>query len=211
MPTFDYFEYKVNEVKVMTVYIVRHGQSEANEKGFHCGQNQVPLTKKGEEEAENVGKLLRKIKFDKVYSSDLNRANTTGKIALPEYEIEQLPLIREISVGSIDGRDKRELERELGEPLIKNKRIFDFRDYGGENTEMVLERAKKFLDLLAEKGDETVAVFTHEVFIKSLFSAVLGVWVDIHNYICNNCSVMVLTYENEEWKLFSWNIQSNSI
>ncbi|MBR3967512.1 MAG: histidine phosphatase family protein [Clostridia bacterium] len=195
----------------MTVYIVRHGHSEANEKGFHCGQNQVPLTKKGEEEAENVGKLLRKIKFDKVYSSDLNRANTTGKIALPEYEIEQLPLIREISVGSIDGRDKRELERELGEPLIKNKRIFDFRDYGGENTEMVLERAKKFLDLLAEKGDETVAVFTHEVFIKSLFSAVLGVWVDIHNYICNNCSVMVLTYENEEWKLFSWNIQSNSI
>lgn len=195
----------------MKVYIVRHGQSEANAKDIHCGQNQIPLTKRGEEEAENVGKLLRKIKFDKVYSSDLNRANTTAKIALPEYEIEQLPLIREISVGSIDGRVKSELEKELGEPLIRNKRIFDFRDYGGENTEMVLERAEKFLELLVDAGDETVAVFTHEVFIKSLFSAVLGVWVDIHNYICNNCSVMVLSYENEKWKLFSWNIQNNSI
>ena len=193
----------------MKVYLVRHGESEANAKKLHCGHGQFPLTEKGEKEAENVGKLLRGIKFDKVYSSDLVRANTTGKIALPEYEIEQLSLIREISVGSIAGKNRDELEKELGEPLIRNKKNLDFRDYGGENIEMLFERAKKFLERLSSESYETVAVFSHEVFIKAMVSEVLGVRIELSTLICKNCSVAILSYEKDKWQLLSWNSGEN--
>ncbi|MBR3966907.1 MAG: histidine phosphatase family protein [Clostridia bacterium] len=195
----------------MKVYIIRHGESEANAKGIHSGQGQFALTEKGEKDAENVGELLRKIKFDKIYSSDLIRANMTGKIALPGHEIEQLSLIREVDVGWIVGRNIKALEAELGEDLINNKKNFDYRPYGGENSEMLMERAKKFLDKLAELGEEckNVAVFTHSGFSKAMLSSVMGVWIPINKLVCANCGVSVLSYEKGEWKLFSWNIQNN--
>ncbi len=190
----------------MKVYIVRHGESEANAKGNHSGQGQFALTEKGEKEAEKVGELLRKIKFDKVYSSDLIRANMTGKIALPGYEIEQLALIREVGVGSLTGKSIKAMENELGEALINNKRNFDYRPYGGENSEMIMERARKFLSMLEAKGDETVAVFTHSGFGKAMLSVVLGTWISQRKLVSANCGVSVLSCVNGEWKLFAWNI-----
>ena len=191
----------------MKVYIIRHGQSEANAMGVHCGQTDYALTEKGKKEAEEVRKLLRGIKFDKVYSSDLIRANMTGKIALEGYEIEQLSLIREVSVGSIAGEDIIGLEKKLGEELIRNKKNFDFRPYGGENSDMIMERASKFLDMLVERGDENVAVFTHAGFYKAMLSVVLGKWIPPHQLVCSNCSLSILKYD-ECYKLYAWNIQN---
>ena len=67
----------------MKVFMVRHGESETNRNGLWTGWLDVSLTEKGREEALQVGKMLSKINFDKIYVSDLSRAKVTAEIALP--------------------------------------------------------------------------------------------------------------------------------
>ena len=47
----------------MKLYVIRHGQSEANAKGFHSGQLQVPLTERGEADARRAGELISGIAY----------------------------------------------------------------------------------------------------------------------------------------------------
>ena len=42
----------------MRLYVVRHGESEANEKGLWAGWHDVSLTEKGMKEAEGVKRIL---------------------------------------------------------------------------------------------------------------------------------------------------------
>jgi probable phosphoglycerate mutase len=56
------------------VYIVRHGETEANRQGIFQGQLDTALNKAGIEQARMVGEFLRGVRFDKAFSSDLSRA-----------------------------------------------------------------------------------------------------------------------------------------
>ena len=47
----------------MKLYIVRHGESEANKARNFCGWGQVSLTEKGINDAKKVRPFLEKIKF----------------------------------------------------------------------------------------------------------------------------------------------------
>ena len=69
-----------------TLYIVRHGQSQANAAGILQGsQVDTPLTIKGQQQAQLVGQQLaaRKISFDLVVASPLLRAAQTAAIIAP--------------------------------------------------------------------------------------------------------------------------------
>ena len=95
-------------------YCVRHGESEANLKGFIAGQSDVPLTERGIDEAKRLGSRSPWISgtpFLRVYSSDLSRARDTALIALREGKRQQdlVPLLvqdrrlRERSYGHRQG------------------------------------------------------------------------------------------------------------
>ena len=60
--------------------LLRHGQRQWKLENRFTGWKDVPLTKKGVEEAINAGKIMKKniVLIDKVYSSVLQRANQTG-------------------------------------------------------------------------------------------------------------------------------------
>ena len=62
--------------------LVRHGQSQWNLENKFTGWVDVPLTKKGEQEAQNAAAHLQSIQFDKAYTSDLQRAQKTLDIIL---------------------------------------------------------------------------------------------------------------------------------
>ena len=55
----------------MKLYLIRHGQSETNLRKCFTGWAQVDLTEQGRAGAVGVRPMLEKIKFDKIYSSDL--------------------------------------------------------------------------------------------------------------------------------------------
>ncbi|KAJ8901773.1 hypothetical protein NDN08_003979 [Rhodosorus marinus] len=65
--------------------LVRHGQTDWNSQGRVQGQiDESRLLPKGEEQARMVGRYLKGVQFDRVYSSPLNRAKRTSEIALKE-------------------------------------------------------------------------------------------------------------------------------
>ena len=68
--------------------LIRHGQSEWNELNLFTGWKNPGLTKKGEKEATDAGKLLREkgIIFDIAFTSALKRAQDTLTIILKEID-----------------------------------------------------------------------------------------------------------------------------
>jgi phosphoserine phosphatase len=62
------------------VFVVRHGETKANEKGIEAGPLSYPLAKKGRKEAEFIAKTLAKARIQAVYSSPVFRAVQTAKI-----------------------------------------------------------------------------------------------------------------------------------
>ena len=68
-----------------TIYFVRHGESEANARGLLAGSNSdSPLTKKGQEQARQTGRILKDKPVDLVVASPLSRAYETAKIIAEE-------------------------------------------------------------------------------------------------------------------------------
>lgn len=185
----------------MKLYMIRHGQSEANLKGEFAGWSPVPLTPKGEEDARAAGRLIRHIPFDKVYSSNLLRAIQTQQLALPEAECEQTPLIREYSVGDLAGRKLNELE---GADL-ENRRKLDFAPYGGENSDMVYARVAEFMQMLERSDYENVAAFSHAGVIRIALEYVLGSRPERIIFFAKNGTVNIFEYTNGKWKIDTLN------
>ncbi|KAL6959329.1 2,3-bisphosphoglycerate-dependent phosphoglycerate mutase 1 [Sarracenia purpurea var. burkii] len=68
-----------------TLILIRHGESFWNEKNLFSGCVDVPLTKKGIEEAIEAGKRISNIPVDIIYTSALIRAQMTAMLALTQH------------------------------------------------------------------------------------------------------------------------------
>ena len=196
----------------MRIYVIRHGQSEANLKTAHAGWSQVPLTEKGIAQAQAVQPRLRELHFDKVIVSDLLRARQTAENALPGYDYTYDWRIREIGVGRLEGELVSDCEAKLGESYIRNRQNRDFTAYGGENLEMMQARIASFMDnLTQEPEDAQIAVVCHEGAIFCMVCHVLQCQPTRLAGLADNCSVSVFTYKSGQWILNKWNETGNLI
>ena len=200
----------------MKLYLIRHGESEANSTASHAGWAQISLTAKGEEEARGVGRHLREIPCDKIYTSDLRRAIQTHALAMPDTAAESSPLIREVHVGTLAGRRVADCTAEMGEDYLAAKRVFDFTAWGGENYAQFCTRILAFLHQIAQE-DGTVFTFCHggvvHAVLDMLFAGTLNdgapvpttIGIDKPAFACPNCGVFVFEYAKEKWKMRAWN------
>lgn len=189
----------------MKLYLIRHGQSEANVQHYFGGQTQVELTEEGKKQATKLGSVIGHINFDKIYSSDLHRAMDTQKLALPDQSCEITTLLREIDVGCIAGVSVDECINKYGDQIIFNRKNYNFVPYGGENCEMVKERFEKFLNIITKSGHETIAAFCHGGYIVSAMEYILDIPLNKDKLESKNCSVTIFEYINGEWKLDLYN------
>ena len=187
----------------MKLYMIRHGESEANVKKVFAGQTDSLLTKKGVEDARKARELLKNIDFDRIYCSDLTRAYETCKIALPGITPTKTKLLREINVGSLAGKSVAECTAEFGEIFLTHQQRYNFTTYGGENSELLKERILEFLSILEKNPCEKVAAFCHGGVIHSMLEIVSGSSID--NVICSNCSVNIFEFNNGIWQMSAWN------
>ncbi|WMY79438.1 phosphoglyceromutase [Citricoccus sp. I39-566] len=102
--------------------LLRHGQSDWNEKNLFTGWVDVPLTAKGREEAARGGELLAAegLEPDVLYTSVLKRAITTANLALESADRQWIPVKRdwrlnERHYGALQGKDKAAIREEFGE------------------------------------------------------------------------------------------------
>ena len=189
----------------MKLYVIRHGQSESNAKGFHSGQMQVPLTEKGEADARRAGELIRGIHFDKVYASDLLRARQTAGIALPDATPELSSLIRELDVGTLEGKYVSDCRAEFGQPYEDCRAKTDYRLFGGEALADLSARVLTFVDMLRKTSYETVVAFSHAGVASVLLSAAVGADPSKKGInLCENGSVNLFEIKEKSIELLKW-------
>ncbi|MBN3512656.1 phosphoglyceromutase [Mycolicibacterium nivoides] len=105
-----------------TLILLRHGESDWNQKNLFTGWVDVDLTEKGRTEAVRGGKLLVEegVLPDVVYTSLLRRAITTANLALDAADRHWIPVHRdwrlnERHYGALQGLDKAATKEKYGE------------------------------------------------------------------------------------------------
>lgn len=113
--------------------LVRHGQSDWNEKNLFTGWVDVRLSAVGEKEANKAGELIKEagINVDILYTSKLSRAIQTANIALSSADQLYVPVKRswrlnERHYGDLQGKDKAETLQQYGQEKFQTwRRSFD--------------------------------------------------------------------------------------
>ena len=189
----------------MLIYIVRHGETNANVKGYLQGWSNDPLNENGRKLAVTTGQGMRGIKFDYCISSPLVRARETAEIILRESG-NNIPVIfedriKEINMGDWERKKFRPGEREVDEEQI---RLF-FTDAlafagfpGGENMQQVADRTQDFLKELIRRDDgKTYLVTTHGFALRAMLNYLYDDPADFwHGHVPYNCAVNIIEGKN---------------
>lgn len=144
----------------LELWLVRHGETPASRDGVLAGWRDVPLTETGVAQAEAMRPVLAGETFDGVWSSDLQRAVHTARLAWGDAVAD--PRLREISFGELEGREWTTLDPAFKHALAE----FDgFHPPGGETLDDLRARVSGFL---AELAPGRHLLFTHGGVIRSL-------------------------------------------
>jgi len=115
------------------IVMVRHGESEWNEKNLFCGWFDANLSTKGKDEAASAGKAVKDagLKFDVAHTSVLTRAQNTLNSILTESGQSSVPVsktwrLNERHYGGLTGLNKSETAAKYGEEQVQIwRRSFD--------------------------------------------------------------------------------------
>ena len=160
-----------------TIYIVRHGESEANVKQILQGHMNTKLTKQGEAQAREAGKKLKKIHFDAVFSSDLIRAKRTAEIIMLEKRIavKTTKVLRERSFGRFEGKNYQKFHdetknlRKAIEKLTDEQRFISKLKEDVESDEELMIRLIPFLrEIAVAYAGKTVLMASHGGIMRAL-------------------------------------------
>jgi probable phosphoglycerate mutase len=154
----------------MTIFLVRHGETEWNRVRRYQGWSDSPLTVRGIAQAEALGKRLCSLPDASgaaIVASPLGRAGRTAEI-IAECLGRTAPLsfddrLREISLGSWDGLDRAEIMARMGDAFEEYE--WYFRAPDGETYETFAGRITAWL---AERGERPVIVVCHGVVTRVL-------------------------------------------
>ena len=119
----------------MTIFLVRHGETEWNRARRYQGWSDSPLTAEGVAQAEAIGRRLAAIPEAAgavIVASPLGRARRTaeiigeclGRAAPPRFD----ERLREISLGAWDGLGRREIRTRLGAAFAEFEWYFETPD-----------------------------------------------------------------------------------
>ena len=157
--------------------LLRHGESQWNLENRFTGWVDVPLTPKGVQEAKNAGEKLRGFTFDRAFTSVLERANETLRLALdvigqPKIPTERDPALNERMYGDLQGLNKAETAKKYGEAQVKIwRRSYDVPPPGGESLKDTAERVLPYYEQTIKpyllKG-ETILIAAHGNSLRAL-------------------------------------------
>jgi 2,3-bisphosphoglycerate-dependent phosphoglycerate mutase len=161
-------------MKKGTLILLRHGQSVWNQLNIFTGWVDVPLSRKGVDEALAAGDRLKHQPIDLIFTSTLVRASMTAFLAMSVHESGKVPVIQheekwatihgeagkhstvpvveawelnERMYGVLQGCNKDEMRQQHGVEQVEIwRRSFDVAPPEGESLKMTAERTLPFFD-----------------------------------------------------------------
>ncbi len=132
--------------------LVRHGESQWNLENRFTGWVDVPLTDTGRREAHRAGTLLRGMRFDRGFTSVLQRAIETLDIILREIDQPDLPIERDAALnerhyGDLQGLNKAETAAKFGAEQVHIwRRSYDVAPPNGESLKDTAARTLPYFE-----------------------------------------------------------------
>ena len=163
---------------MVTLVLIRHGQSLWNAENKFTGWTDIGLSEKGIKEAENAGKILEDVEFDVVHTSALVRAQKTAEIIIENNKKpEGIPVhkdkrLNERHYGSLQGLNKKETAEKYGAEQVHIwRRSFDVPPPDGESLKMNAERTLPYFkeNIIGDlKNGKNVLVAAHGNSLRSI-------------------------------------------
>lgn len=190
------------------IWLIRHGETEWSRAGRHTGSTDLPLTEKGEREADAVRDELVNVTPGLVLCSPMLRARDTARRAglVPDEVVDDL---REWDYGAWEGRTTAEIRDELGDPawLVWDHPVpagqtpGEQLDQVGERVDRVIARCRPVL----ERGDDVVLV-AHGHVLRILTAHWLGLApIAGRLFALDPVRISALGFEHEQHVIRSWN------
>ncbi|EHJ53283.1 histidine phosphatase family protein [Streptococcus macacae] len=200
----------------MKLYFVRHGKTQWNLEGRFQGANgDSPLLETSIAELKELGKYLKEITFDQIYSSDLQRAKTTAQILNDANDhpttIHYTKVLREWDLGNLEGQ-KISLVSAIYPKQMNafrhNLAQFDNSMFNAESVYSVTQRISQFVKNLRNEKAQNILLVGHGAVLTASIQYLLG-----YNQAqlrrkggLNNASVTILeTKDFEHFDLITWN------
>ena len=197
----------------MLIYVIRHGETEANLRGVMSGWTDDALNENGIRLAEITGRNMKGIVFDECYSSPLSRARTTAELVLRESG-NKIPVIlddrlKEIFVGDWEGVSFRHPEKPEYVQNITTYFLNPFqfeRCPNGESAPEVCARTQSFLkELMARDDDKTYLVSTHGFAMRAMLNMLYENPEDFwQSHMPYNCCVNIIEAHGGKGKVIEF-------
>lgn len=181
----------------MNVIVIRHGQTEGNQKGVVYGHPKRGLSAIGSEQVRQAALQLKNEHLDAIYSSDLQRCIETTEVIRryhPSVPLTYVASLREIGGGNMYQFPLR-LPSWLHSRLVRLVLRIDFDPPGGESWRSLKLRVADFLNEIYEMyPSATVLLVTHNVVIQAVHSLLKNPGdAEIIGKVVPNCGTMSFT------------------
>lgn len=188
------------------IIIVRHGETDYNAKSVIQGHLNIPLNKKGVEQAVQAAEMLKEENIDIFFSSDLDRALITAKKAayFHNKDIIVTSTLRERSFGKLEGVSHEEILKKI--PTFTLEQNFHIPDnlkdeYTIETDSLLKKRVSQVIEKVTVHKNKTVAIFSHGGFIRNLLVG-FGVPQEIVKTMrIKNATPIILVKKSEKYEL----------
>ena len=157
--------------------LVRHGQSSWNLENRFTGEEDVPLTELGKEEARAAGRKLKGFLFSHGFTSELRRAIDTmslivGSAGYPDLPVTRSRALNERNYGRLQGLNKAEIAKKYGDEQVATwRRSYSIRPPGGESLADTAARVIPYYQTAIEpllKDGQNILIVAHGNSLRSL-------------------------------------------
>ena len=184
--------------RISKVYLVRHGQTDANLHRVIQGQTDTSLNASGIIQAKQVAEKLKNVHPEFVISSDLKRAKQTAKIiaAICKIPVEFDSRLREMKLGNWEGKTFEEVEND---PSIKVWSETPSK-WKADSAETLKEVQKRMVNVIYQFSElyNTLIVVSHGIAISSFLLYTKALSLDLMwKCLPDNASMIEVFFESD--------------
>jgi broad specificity phosphatase PhoE len=184
----------------MLLYLVRHGETNANALGQIQGQLDTELSPLGKRQAKAVSERLAGEEIDAIVCSPLRRARDTAAAIAERLGLELIvdPTWMEINAGIFQGLDWNTIrERYPVEAASWKSHDPDFVIPQGESRRGLMERAMRALQTVRAMPYQRVLVVAHGGILSAGIKAILDIPARRNPFVLQNGSISQVNWQDD--------------
>ena len=156
----------------MEIYLMRHGLTESNKRKIYAGRSNEGLNGLGIKGIKNIGRRMRDLGIESIYSSPIRRALQTAEITDSFFDVgvEVEENLKEMRLGPWEGLSEEEVAERFPEQWkVWNTEPSKLKVDGRETLKEVQVRALEAVRRISEGSDcSKVLAVTHVALIRLL-------------------------------------------